>query len=144
MGGGYTNVIPIPVDGDPQVKAIAGAMFKPEGAGPFPAVNYMPGCAGLDFGPDRALQKSVIDHMRSKGFATLVIDPFTPRGETQGICETWTQQTSGQYGLRGADRQAKSRNKRLSERDRWIHVAGDGCDPSRDAHGLRCRGCRGR
>ncbi|MGO9389969.1 hypothetical protein [Rhodoblastus sp.] len=37
MGGGYTNVIPIPVD-DPAVKSIAGALFKPEGAGPFPIV----------------------------------------------------------------------------------------------------------
>ena len=36
MGGGYTNVIPIPVD-DPNIKAIAGALFKPEGAGPSPA-----------------------------------------------------------------------------------------------------------
>ena len=27
MGGGYTNVIPIPVD-DPNIKAIAGALFK--------------------------------------------------------------------------------------------------------------------
>jgi hypothetical protein len=34
MAGGYTNTIPIPVD-DPQVKAIAGALFKPQGAGPF-------------------------------------------------------------------------------------------------------------
>src|SRR5271157_461210 len=33
MGGGYTNVIAIPVD-DPQVKAIAGALFKPTGTGP--------------------------------------------------------------------------------------------------------------
>jgi hypothetical protein len=28
MGGGYMNVIPIPVD-DPNIKAIAGALFKP-------------------------------------------------------------------------------------------------------------------
>ena len=31
MGGGYTNVIPIPV-GDPKTKSISGALFKPEGA----------------------------------------------------------------------------------------------------------------
>src|SRR5208337_4028972 len=31
MGGGYTNVIAIPVD-DPDTKAIAGALFKPPGA----------------------------------------------------------------------------------------------------------------
>jgi dienelactone hydrolase len=27
--------------------AISGALFKPEGAGPFPAVIVMPGCGGL-------------------------------------------------------------------------------------------------
>ena len=46
MAGEYTNVIPIPVD-DPATKAIAGALFKPDGAGPFPAVVYMSGCEGL-------------------------------------------------------------------------------------------------
>src|SRR5882757_1352913 len=33
MGGGYTNVIPIPID-DPTIKNIAGAFFKPSGSGP--------------------------------------------------------------------------------------------------------------
>jgi hypothetical protein len=33
MGGGYTNVIAIPVD-DPATKSIAGALLKPTGAGP--------------------------------------------------------------------------------------------------------------
>jgi len=42
MGGGYTDVIPIPVN-DPATKAIAGALFKPPGAGPFPAVVYVAG-----------------------------------------------------------------------------------------------------
>jgi hypothetical protein len=80
MGGGYTNVIPIPVD-DPATKAIAGALFKPEGAGPFPAVVYMSSCAGLSVYPEKALEKSVIDHLRSKGVATLIVDPFTPRND---------------------------------------------------------------
>jgi len=46
MGGGYTDVISIPVD-DPTTKAIAGALFKPTGTGPFPAVVYMSGCNGV-------------------------------------------------------------------------------------------------
>ena len=46
IGGGYTNAIAIPVD-DP-IKNIAGALFKPGGAGPFPAVVYMSGCGGLN------------------------------------------------------------------------------------------------
>src|SRR5271166_3883223 len=85
MGGGYTNVIPIPVD-DPSVKAIAGALFKPEGAGPFPAVVYMSGCAGLSIPPEVLQEKVVIDRLTSKGIATLIVDPFTPRGEMEGVC----------------------------------------------------------
>ena len=69
MGGGYSNVIPIPVD-DPSVKAIAGALFKPAGAGPFPAVVYMSGCAGLGVPPEVAQEKVVIDRLMAKGVAT--------------------------------------------------------------------------
>jgi dienelactone hydrolase len=103
MGGGYTNVIPIPVEGDPQVKAIAGALFKPEGAGPFPAIIYLNGCRGLDYPPDRATQKAVIDHALSKGFATLILDSFTPRGETKGMCDQYKPSAELPYGKRGAD-----------------------------------------
>ena len=84
MGGGYTNVIPIPVD-DPTTKAIAGALFKPTGKGPFPAVVYISGCNGVF---PIGLTKPTIDRLLSKGVATLIIDPFTPRNETQGICPT--------------------------------------------------------
>ena len=55
MGGGYTDVIPIPVN-DSAIKAIAGALFKPSGAGPFPVVIYLSGCGGVDNGADRAMQ----------------------------------------------------------------------------------------
>jgi hypothetical protein len=78
MGFGYTDVIPIPLD-DPTTKAIAGALFKPPGAGPFPAVAYMVNCGGLHHSGERALEKSVIDHLLAKGVATLIVDPFTPR-----------------------------------------------------------------
>jgi dienelactone hydrolase len=90
MGGGYTNVIPIPVDGDPQVKAIAGALFKPEGVGPFPAIIYMSGCDGLGNPTDRvhrAQQKAVIDHYVGQGKAVLILDSFTPRGFEKGVCD---------------------------------------------------------
>ena len=60
IGGGYTNVTAIPVN-DPAIKAISGALFKPTGAGPFPAVVYMIGCGGLDPPPIRAQQKTDID-----------------------------------------------------------------------------------
>jgi len=85
MGGGYTNVIPITVN-DPSVKEIAGALFKPQGVGPFPAVVYMSGCSGLNVPAVHQLEKGVIDRMLSKGIAMLIVDPFTPRGEEKGIC----------------------------------------------------------
>jgi hypothetical protein len=87
MGGGYTNVIAIPVN-DPNVKAIAGALFKPPGAGPFPAVVYMPGCKDPAFGPEYALEKELIDHLTGKGVATLIIDPYTARHEAGGVCDS--------------------------------------------------------
>jgi hypothetical protein len=80
MGGGYTDVIPIPVD-DPTTKNIAGALFKPAGSGPFPGVVFMTGCAGLNSPAAIAMQKTVIDHLLAKGVATLLVDPFTPRNE---------------------------------------------------------------
>jgi dienelactone hydrolase len=100
IGGGYTNAIPIPVD-DPTTKNIAGALFKPAGAGPFPAVVYMSGCAGLDNPPEMALEKTVVDHFLAKGVATLIVDPFTPRNEFQGICATLNEEKWAEYAIRG-------------------------------------------
>src|SRR6516162_87048 len=75
IGFGYTNVIPIPVD-DPTTKNIAGALFKPAGPGPFPAIVYMSGCSGLDNPPEMALEETVVDHLLAKGVAVLIVDPF--------------------------------------------------------------------
>jgi dienelactone hydrolase len=102
MGGGYQNIIPIPVD-DPATKNIAGALFKPTGAGPFPAIVYMSGCAGLNNPPEMALEKSVIDHLLAKGVATLVVDPFTPRNEPEGVCANLNEKTFVQYATRGGN-----------------------------------------
>jgi hypothetical protein len=102
MGGGYTNVIPIPVN-DPEIKAIAGALFKPAGGGPFPAVIYMSGCAGLGPPPEKPQEKAVIDHLLSKGVATLIVDPFTPCSEPEGVCANLNDKTVGQYFTRGGN-----------------------------------------
>jgi dienelactone hydrolase len=105
MGGGYTDVIPIPVN-DPATKAIAGALFKPAGAGPFPAVVYVSGCSGINSPFGRAQQKAAIDHLLSKGVATLIIDPFTPRNEPQGVCANLgnlDEKTALQYFTRGGN-----------------------------------------
>ena len=100
MAGGYTDFISIPVD-DPNVKAIAGALFKPPGTGPFPAIVYMSGCGGLPAGAEQTQEKSVIDHMTAKGVATLIVDPFSPRGETDGVCAKVTPETARAYFGRG-------------------------------------------
>jgi dienelactone hydrolase len=85
IGGEYNNAIAIPVD-DPTIKNISGALFKPPGEGPFPAVVYMSACIGLSYPPEMALEKIVIDHLVAKGVATFIVDPFTPRSEQMGIC----------------------------------------------------------
>src|SRR5260370_32397700 len=85
IGGGYTDVTAIPVN-DPAIKAIGGAMFKPAGARPFPAVVYMTGCGGIDGPVNRAQQKTTIDHLLAKGVAILILDSFIPRNEPKGVC----------------------------------------------------------
>ena len=102
MSGGYTNIIAIPVD-DPTTKAIAGAFFKPPGAGPFPGVVFMTGCAGLNSPEEIAMQKTVIDHFLAKGVATFLVDPFTPRNEPEGICANLNAKTFAQYATRGGN-----------------------------------------
>jgi dienelactone hydrolase len=86
MGGGYTDVIPIPVK-DPAVKESAGALVKPEGGGPFPVVVYIPACGGPNFPLELQQEKSWIERLRAKGIATLIVDPFVPRGLEQGNCD---------------------------------------------------------
>ena len=74
MGGGYREVSPIPVD-DPTTK-LAGALYKPVGAGPFPAVVYVPACGVENWPPEVALKKAMIDHLLARGVATFIGDPL--------------------------------------------------------------------
>jgi dienelactone hydrolase len=103
IGGGYTDVTAIPVN-DPAIKAIGGALFKPPGAGPFPAVVYMPGCGGIDGPLLRAVNKTTTDHLLAKGVAILIVDPFTPRKEPSGVCANLgDQEKASQYFSRGGN-----------------------------------------
>ena len=102
IAGGYTNVMAIPVN-DPAIKAVSGALFKPAGAGPFPAVVYMVGCGGIDSPPIRAQQKTAIDHMLAKGMAILIVDSFTPRNEPKGVCANLDGEKASQYFARGSN-----------------------------------------
>src|SRR6478736_4453147 len=102
IASGYTNVTAIPVN-DPAIKAISGALFKPAGAGPFPAVVYMIGCGGLDPPPIRAQQKNDIDHLLAKGVVILIVDSFTPRNEPEGVCANLDGEKASQYFTRGSN-----------------------------------------
>lgn len=89
MGGGYTDIVSIPVD-DPAVEAIAGALLKPEGAGPFPTLVYMPPCGGPNFPPEFKAEQFVIDRMLSKDIAVFMVDTHTPRGEDDNCAKLLT------------------------------------------------------
>ena len=73
-GGGYRDVIPIPVN-DPTTK-LTGALYKPVGAGPFPAVVYMRAWGVENWPPETALEKALIDHLLARGVATFIGDPL--------------------------------------------------------------------
>jgi dienelactone hydrolase len=68
-----------PASPEPFGYAKASKMFKPEGAGPFPALVMLPTCGGhlsrhvFDVWAKAALQR---------GYVVLVVDPLTPRGVT--------------------------------------------------------------
>lgn len=84
IGGGFPNAMAIPVE-DP-AKAIAGALIKPQGSGPFPTVIYLPGCGSNDWPAPHAMAMKTIEHLASKGVATFFVDSFSARGEKDGVC----------------------------------------------------------
>jgi hypothetical protein len=75
-----------PASPEPFGYAKASKMFKPEGAGPFPALVMLPTCGGhlsrhvFDVWAKAALQR---------GYVVLVVDPLTPRGVTASG-ENWS------------------------------------------------------
>ena len=60
----------------------ANRMFKPEGAGPFPAVVLLPTCSGHYFMNTFDWAKRALD----RGYAVLVVDPLGPRGVGSNNC----------------------------------------------------------
>jgi dienelactone hydrolase len=61
---------------------IEGVLLRPPGAGPFPAIAMLHGCTGLRT-PNRAIQAKPrfwAEHFRDRGYVTLLVDSFTPRG----------------------------------------------------------------
>ena len=64
-------------------------LYRPHGAGPFPAVVLMHGCGGWQPAVLDALQAHA-EFLVQHGFAVLNLDSFGPRNKTGGqVCESW-------------------------------------------------------
>ena len=64
-------------------------LFRPPGAGPFPAVVLMHGCGGWQPAVLHALRAHA-DFLVSHGFAVLNLDSFGPRNKAGGqVCANW-------------------------------------------------------
>ena len=64
-------------------------VYRPHGAGPFPAVVLMHGCGGWQPAVLDALQTHA-EFLVRHGFAVLNLDSFGPRNKTGGqVCESW-------------------------------------------------------
>jgi dienelactone hydrolase len=77
---------------------IQGYLAKPEGAGPFPAVIGLHGCAGM---LDRTRQK-LVDELVGEGYVVLLVDSFATRGIDQtcisGGVDITVKRRSDAYG----------------------------------------------
>ena len=77
---------------------IQGYLAKPEGAGPFPAVIALHGCAGM---PDTTKRK-LVDELVGWGYVVLLVDSFATRGIdhacTGGVPDISGKRRSDAYG----------------------------------------------
>src|SRR5882724_13197523 len=77
---------------------IQGYLAKPEGAGPFPAVIGLHGCAGM---PDTTKRK-LADELVGSGYVVLLVDSFATRGVehacTGGYSDVAGMRRSDAYG----------------------------------------------
>ena len=77
---------------------IQGYLAKPEGAGPFPAVIGLHGCAGM---PDMTKRK-LVDELVGWGYVVLLVDSFATRGIdhacTGGVLDIAGKRRSDAYG----------------------------------------------
>jgi dienelactone hydrolase len=66
---------------------LQGQLGIPDGKGPFPAIVLMHGCTGMwaPNGELTPLYRFWTSYLRDKGFVTLLVDSFKPRGERE-IC----------------------------------------------------------
>jgi len=74
---------------------LKGIFYAPEGKGPFPAIVMMHGCSGLyaASGKPTRSYRFWAEHFRERGYATLLLDSFGPRGERE-ICSQKVRKVS--------------------------------------------------
>lgn len=95
--GSNTVSIPPIIETNPWNKVTTtGYLYKPEGAGPFPAVVLLHGCDGLALNTSSQaswnLQREYARRYVERGFVALIMDSFTARG-TSSICGNTTIRT---------------------------------------------------
>ena len=79
---------------------IQGYLAKPEGAGPFPAVIGLHGCAGM---PDTTKRK-LVDELIGWGYVVLLVDSFATRGMEHACTGGFSDiRFSDIAGMRGSD-----------------------------------------
>jgi dienelactone hydrolase len=75
--------------------SLDGRLYVPDGKGRFPAIVMLHGCSGLwdKSGEPTASFRFWAEHFRARGYVTLLLDSFGPRGETE-ICTQMTRKVS--------------------------------------------------
>ena len=95
-----------PGTGLPLGKSLRGLLFRPEGAGPFPAVVAMHGCSGLIQTKGRMFERDLgwALELRTRGFVALFVDSFGSRGVSAGcasgndpVAKPWAERTYDSY-----------------------------------------------
>jgi dienelactone hydrolase len=81
--GSRAEEVAVPVEDNGRSITLAGGFDKPAGAGPFPAVILLHGCGGNNSLRRRA--QSWAELLHGQGYATLILDSFTARGQSS-IC----------------------------------------------------------
>ena len=63
---------------------VDGYLYRPAGAGPFPAVIGLHGCSGMlnAQGGIFGIYSQWAEHLRDRGYVVMLVDGFTPRGVT--------------------------------------------------------------
>jgi len=85
------------VEGTAYSATIVGTLKKPEGKDKYPAVILMHGCSGIIAEVKRGLDEHA-KYLVSRGFATLTLDSFGPRGKDNSVvCSSTKEQHAALY-----------------------------------------------